>query len=113
MSQARKVRRARRWARYQNHYDGVPKVFIDGRGAGEAMISGGLPYMYVRERTIFRIGRRACDTFWGSHGCDRLRFHKGHHLCGTSPRDLCMTVDRKGYDRGGYQWTLFSMGYDA
>lgn len=30
-----------------------------------------------------------CRTYWGSHGCDRRRGHRGRHRCGGLLRDRC------------------------
>lgn len=30
-----------------------------------------------------------CETFWGSHGCDKREGHFGRHRCGGIIRDRC------------------------
>lgn len=43
-----------------------------------------------------------CNTFWGSHGCDREAGHDGPHICGFESTDgLCSQVS---YEDGG--WVL-------
>lgn len=43
-----------------------------------------------------------CNTFWGSHGCDRPRGHDGPHICGSESKDgPCSQVS---YEDG--EWVL-------
>jgi hypothetical protein len=33
-------------------------------------------------RLANRLRRPRCDVYWGSHGCERPRGHRGQHKCG-------------------------------
>jgi len=58
MTIANKQRRARRWARYVNHYGHIPMVTIGGWGAISAMNYGRIrgEYYHVRRQAKRRFG---------------------------------------------------------
>lgn len=52
MSNSRKLRRSRQWARYVNHYGHIPSVSVSGWGAGRAIWNGvsGVRWRHVRHQ---------------------------------------------------------------
>lgn len=68
---------------------GVELTFVDGSGFYMALV----PYPWWHPRILWgRLTRwKPCRTYWGSHGCDRRRGHRGSHVC-----DCC---DCEDHDR--------------
>lgn len=115
MSRARKLRRARRWARYLSHYDHLPSAYIEGDGLQRAIRDSdphrGGAWIGIRSGQVGLAKRyhHRCPVFWGSHGCDRSAGHRGDHQCGDTARDWCERVDRNGRGKTGFQWRLFTI----
>jgi hypothetical protein len=70
--------------------------------------------MYGRQR----VDRNLCQTFWGSHGCMKTRWHKSpFHMCGCHhwilvpreiPKHLIDLYDYDfGIDKDGYTWGVY------
>lgn len=62
----------------------------------ELLLSGEVQALY--SLSYGRQGYFDCDTFWGSHGCDRAAGHDLPHVCGHPEDDdgLCCIHDGVG-----------------
>ena len=63
MSKARKLRRARRWARYVNHYGHIPGVIIGGWAATRLMNIPGPWWPIIRRQDRIAWGRGYAISF--------------------------------------------------